>query len=387
MIVLLAGIFRTIVLGTLTYKLPHLCEANSTHMNYWNCTVIPDEPENKSRYFRVTDLLYVIYSFLNWPEYAALAYGLCKLQVATSKWRSSNVSSIKEDLTKLFNELREEKSKYCWVWLGIFVALIFITLFILISLATPIVRIIHTCTNECNPGCNKQRMVLGFRVTYQILTILAHILSLAIRVAMVLIVLEVRAIWFHIDMNVTTIPDSIDKTHTLSEDEKKAISSHYECVTRYKERIAKIKPLLEVFQTWFVFQWFHYFFQAITNLSRTLHPWVTETHYTKFIVAYHATYTVYDILAFAIPHACGLKINTFHEKYLRDERKKQLEAAKSKLEHARGYSLPIEKSKYGDFVPGIRGTGIKVPLDNAGYTLSILLTIFALAASFMSFNM
>ena len=79
-------------------------------------------------------------------------------------------------------------------------------------------------------------------------------------------------------------------------------------------------------------------------------------------------------------------MNTYHEQYLRHVRKKQLEEAKSKLGYVKAYSFTIEKSKYGDFVPGIRGTGIKIPLDSTGYTLSILLTIFALSASFMSFS-
>ena len=379
MVVFVLAMFRTTLLGILTYNLSRLCEANSTQMNSLNCTVIPDETENSSRYFRVTDLLYVIYSFLNLPEYAALAYGLYQLRVKILKWRSSNISSIKDDLTKLFNELSKENLK---VWLGVIAAFAFIILFILISLAAPILGIINTCTNKCNPGCNKQQMVLSFRVIYEVLTILAHLLSSAIRAAMVITVLEVRVIWLQIE------PDTTGEGSTPN-DEMKAITDHYNRVNNYKQRIRKIKPLIRVFQTWFVFQWFHYFFQAITNLSRTLHPWITGTHHAELIIAYRGMYTVYDILAFIIPHVCGLKINAYHEQYLRHERKKQLKKEKigSKRQHAKAYTLPIEKIKYGDFVPEIRGTGIKIPLENTGYTLSILLTIFALAASFMSFNM
>ena len=38
------------------------------------------------------------------------------------------------------------------------------------------------------------------------------------------------------------------------------------------------------------------------------------------------------------------------------------------------YSLITEDD---DFVPGVPGTGIKIPLDSPGYTLGILLTTFA----------
>ena len=94
------------------------------------------------------------------------------------------------------------------------------------------------------------------------------------------------------------------------------------------------------------------------------------------------------MISFGIPHVCDLKVNAYHQEYLRDDRKEQLKATQSEKEYVKAHSLTIEKSKYGDFVPRIRGTGIKIPLENTGYTLSILLTIFALAAcKFITFSM
>ena len=204
---------------------------------------------------------------------------------------------------------------------------------------------------------------------------------------MIFTVLEVRAIWFHTDMDETILQndDRIDDIvdSTLSEVEKAVVFRYYKSVKQYEKRVDKIKPLLGVFQTWFVFQWFQYFFQAITNLTRTLSPWITGAYQPYLITVYYGIFTFHDFLAFAIPHVCGLKINAYHEQYLRDERNKLL---KSKLGYVKAYSMKIEKSKYGDFVPGIRMTGIKVPLDSTGYTLGIFLTIFALAGSFIKFN-
>ena len=225
---------------------------------------------------------------------------------------------------------------------------------------------------------------------YHSLNFLLHLLSPIIVAGMVITVLEVKAIWFN-DKNpksqriyntADVLPDAIHE-----EDEKMAIFWHYKSVKQYEQRVDKIKPLLRVFQTWFMFQWFHYFFQAITDLTHTLHQLITGTRHPELTIAYRGIYMVYDIFAFGIPHVCGLKVNAYHQEYLRDEREEQLKAAQSKLEYVKAYSLTIEKSKYGDFVPRIRGTGIKIPLENTGYTLSILLTIFALAASFISFSM
>ena len=102
-------------------------------------------------------------------------------------------------------------------------------------------------------------------------------------------------------------------------------------------------------------------------------------HRNVSTMAYHGVFTVYDILAFSIRHVWCLKINAYHIEYLRDERNNLLKEAWSKLEYVKAYSLQIGKSKYGDFVPGIRMTGLRVPLDNTGYTLGIFLTIFTLA--------
>ena len=63
----LVALSRTVVLIVLTYGLPlnvSSCETNSTHLNSSNCTEIP---ESRSRYFQVTDMLYVFYSFMTLP--------------------------------------------------------------------------------------------------------------------------------------------------------------------------------------------------------------------------------------------------------------------------------------------------------------------------------
>ena len=389
----LTAVSRTTMLIVLAYKLPRSCTTNGTHINSSDCAQTAAESDNRSIYFRVIELLYITFCFLTLPEYAVLAHGLYKLLVKTSNAihptpnQHPNLEP-KADFKKLFSELCNKKLKHYKAWLGILLAFIFIFIFALISLATPTVGMIYASIhNKC---CKEQQLVLIFRMIYHSLNLLVHLLSPVIRAAMVITVLEVKAIWISNKYpksqrtynTANELPDSRGE-----EDEKRAIFWHYKSVKEYEERVDKIKPLLRVFQTWFVFQWFHYFFQAITDLTQALHQWITGTRHPELIIAYRSIYVVYDILGFSIPHICGLKVNAYHQEYLRDERVEQLNAAQSKLEYVKAYSLTIQKSKYGDFVPRIRGTGIKIPLENTGYTLSILLTIFALAASFISFSM
>ena len=133
-------------------------------------------------------------------------------------------------------------------------------------------------------------------------------------------------------------------------------------------------------------QWFHYYFQAITDLTRILHPWITGMYDPGLTTIYRGIYLAYDFLSFGIPHVCGLKMNSYHQKYLKDKRKKQLGTAESKVEYTKLYSLGINKDQNGDFVPGIPGTGIDIPLDSPGYIVGIFLTIFALMANFIDFS-
>ena len=372
--------------------LPRTCE---TQINSSDCAAErATELDNRSIYFQVIEILRITFSFMTLPEYAVLIHGLYKLLIKTSNavHHSSKHPSLDTtaNLRKLFEDLRANKVKHYRAWMGIFLASVFTIIFALFSLATPIMDIAHAfIVNKCYPDCKEQQLILIFTVVYESVHFIVHTISPIIVAGMVVTVLEVKAIWFHIDMNKETNSDRKDDIvdSTLSENEKKAIDEHYKGVTEYKQRIAKIKPLFRVFQTWFVFQWFHYFFQTVTDLTQTVHQWITGTSHPELIIAFRAIHTVFDVLAFAIPHVCGLKLNSYHQEYLRDAKKKQLKAAQSKLEYIKAYSLTMEKDSDGDFVPRIPGTGIRIPLDSPGYTLGILLTIFALIASFVGFSM
>ena len=222
-------------------------------------------------------------------------------------------------------------------------------------------------------------------LAYQTLVVLVHLVDPSIRIAMIFTTLAIKAIWLDIAMDVSmgVLPDD---THTLSEGERKVLTKHYEYVKDYMQRMKKAKPLLQVFQTWFMIQWFHYYFQVITDLTQILHPWITGMYYPGLTMIYRSIYLAYDFLSFGIPHVCGLKMNSYHQKYLKNKRKKQLATAESKVEYTKLYSLRIKKDSDGDFVPGIPGTAINILLDSPGYIVGIFLTIFALVANFIDFS-
>ena len=385
-VLLSAAVTQTTLLLVQTNMRPDTCEIkiNSTIclsticINSTDCAEIAAEFENNSTYFEAIEILRITFSFMTIPEYVVLLPGLYKLLIKTKNPTNKSEKPSNKSRNKLFKKLKDI--------IGKLLALIIIIIFAVPSLATPIMDMIYACiVNHC---CKEQQPFYELSVAYESVHLIVHAFSPVIVGGMVVTVLVVKAIWFHIDMEDETKTDDIAES-TLTDNEKAAIKEYYKRVTEYKQRIAKIKPLFRVFQTWFVFQWFHYFFQTVTDFTQTIHEWITGTNHPNLVIAYRGVHTAFDVLAFGIPHVCGLKLNAYHQEYLRRARKEQLEAAKgtnSKLGIVKAYSLTIEKDNGGDFVPRIPGTGIRIPLDNPGYTLSILLTIFALIASFVNFS-
>ena len=142
---------------------------------------------------------------MTFPEYAVLVHGLYKLLIKTSNpmHNSPNHPSLEPCvyLSKLFENLRNKKLKHYRAWIGMLLALVFIIIFTLLSLATPIMDIAHAfIANKCYPDCKEQQLILIFTVVYESVHFIVHALSPVIVAGMVVTVLVVKAIWFHIDM-------------------------------------------------------------------------------------------------------------------------------------------------------------------------------------------
>ena len=85
-----------------------------------------------------------------------------------------------------------------------------------------------------------------------------------------------------------------------------------------------------------------------------------------------------DIIAFVTPYICGNVINRYHETYRRKVKKTVLhiscmaQPGESALVLQRGKMLLPRHNKY-QFIPSLYW--IKVPFDNPGYILSILVAL------------
>ena len=74
--------------------------------------------------------------------------------------------------------------------MGTPLAMVLITIYILAALVTPVVGIIYAYTgNECYTDSKEQHIILTSHLTYQSLTIVAHIVNVTIWAVMIIAVL------------------------------------------------------------------------------------------------------------------------------------------------------------------------------------------------------
>ncbi len=381
----LLGVVRTsfLIIRKATYGLDwSMCEVEADGPN----TTVQEEPVDSSDekpYFFMVDLLAVFHSLLHWPEYAFLAYGTYQLVQAVRKWDAASRIKIRKQMTAFLFKCNGSN----------IVSAAVILIFIVISLVIPILSIADAHEqSKAYPNCSRQSAQLKIHYFYHFLSLLAHFVSPGLRIYMAVMVPAIKAIWvYEIKKEKTAIRTSSDNSTTTAADDWKAASAkHYASVIDYEQRQGKIISVLRVFETWFVFQWFIYYFGFLVQLSRFLRPWIGGGLTFDLSHIRRLLYAVYDFLAFAIPHVSGLKMNRNHQAYLSRLRKEQLNDARNKengtiVRYSIASLLPIEKRKKCDFVPFIPASGISIPLDSPGYALGLLLTIYALTGNFVGF--
>lgn len=137
----------------------------------------------------------------------------------------------------------------------------------------------------------------------------------------------------------------------------------------------------ELFQTWFIVPWAVYFIASSLKTYNVLRPWITDgdgdTPPSDIPQIYYLLYNVNQFITLFIPYLCAKKINTYHQKYYKEMRNRQLEKFKddsSRLSFAR--QLLIEKEEGYDFVPRIVGTSITISIGNPLYAIILLAGLF-----------
>ena len=153
----------------------------------------------------------------------------------------------------------------------------------------------------------------------------------------------------------------------------------------YKERGHLAASIHGVFQEWFVIKWIVYFVD-ITVYSviaiRSLFGSSVQKEDVTVIYVYIILQLIYNFVAFMTLYMCGGLMNSYHEKYCKKVEKRIKTGCKQSTTWKKQCALSsLRKSKY-KFVPSL--CGFSIPLDNSGYTLSLMLALVAFIANFVS---
>ena len=153
----------------------------------------------------------------------------------------------------------------------------------------------------------------------------------------------------------------------------------------YKEVGKTASALNVVFQGWFIIQWIILFI-AVTGKGTLLIKALIEEEYTneKERLIYIAVHVAFDILSFLVPYSFGLVINWQHGAYYEELKERQEEILSVKEEESvkmMMYTDLIPKNPNFDFLPSL--CGFSIPLDSAGYILTIVLALLAFISTFL----
>lgn len=158
---------------------------------------------------------------------------------------------------------------------------------------------------------------------------------------------------------------------------------------------------------WFVVQYFVYLLSVLVELVHIVRPLVNNKN-SKYDLDFFNTllYLTFDLFAFFVPYFMGIWLNEVHHQYyekmatlyykvdikLSDERTLNFEPGKitndntpeEKKQLTEFYCTAMEKKMDKkldfDFVPVI--IGISIPLDNPGYSFTILISIMSIIFNF-----
>jgi len=313
----------------------------------------PDCPAHcfQDSFDRLSNVMFMIWSLLHSLIYALFFYDLFH--------NKEGINEIKKQV----------KSKR---WIIILFTAIFGVVYLPLSVATPVMGAIADAIHATECAAENQIHFFGIIIVNAITTGSIHMIGFPIRLSMIVATTAVRSIW-----------DS-EPVPALAEDEcaRKLVNS-------YVERGEKVRPILQIFEAWFVLQWIVYFvtiFAGITNIVMAyLHNIQHEYTYMEYV--FSGLYVAISLVAFSIPYACGNMMNSYHKKYIKRMRESCITRDdKGQFKEVKWETtwkeISLIKMEDFDFVP--RVWGLSIPLNNSGYTITIFISIFGLICTFLA---
>ena len=129
-------------------------------------------------------------------------------------------------------------------------------------------------------------------------------------------------------------------------------------------------------------KWLTYFTDIIVHSANA---WIQfgSGNTPNDVFYFNLTHLFYDIVAFTSIYACASIMNYYHDNFYNYLMMKQREYLKYDEEHWIDQDCEKIRKKYR-FVPSL--CLIVIPIDNSGYTITILLSLFAFIFDFRALN-
>ena len=328
-------------------------------------------------YTRFASIIRLSLSFLHWVEYIFVAQGSYHFLKAVSGWKQ-------EFRKKLVKKLLEHMKRHI---LAVVLTTLLLVFFTVISLVAPIVKM-KDAQDKYQSNTEENFTFYVISNIHYFLTIIAHIFTSSLRIGIVVATLAVHVIWSNDELFADNTQPEIQGTGNLQTSYwDTAVKEHRVRVTQYEKRREKVVPILKIFESWFVIQWIIYYVGSVLDLAYNIRPWIEdkEESLDAHTHTYMILYLMYAMLAFIIPHVCGLRMNVYHREYYKTLTEEQKNSARNDKDVYRALisnQFYIKKQESCDFVPCISWLGMSIPVDGPGYILTLLLTFFAFVGNF-----
>ena len=252
------------------------------------------------------------------------------------------------------------------------IAFVFIIVECVVSFIPPIV--LSRWWKETPPYNKQTYFKLG--LVNLILEWIDHTYNFVVRLCMIIATVMVRKSWCTAKLRLDRREQSSAQETPTAKDKFQGLADEYNTTG---ESVASVQRL---FQAWFIVKWLTYFTDIIVHSANA---WIQFSNGTTHndVFYFNLTHLFYDIVAFTSIYACASIMNYYHDDFYSYLMMKQREYLKYDKEHWIDQDCEKIRKKYR-FVPSL--CLIVIPIDNSGYTITILLSLFAFIFDFRALN-
>ena len=352
---------------------------------------------------RLTDILLIPVGILHVPEHIYLLYYLYKFVKCLKSWDKSYKKAIQIKMKVFVRSKCGRASLYVLI----------LTLFIIVGIGLPPVSIVRVYIDDgtSSEHCSQELDMIAKILThvFYFTSFFTNTTIVLVRLLMIIFTVMIGVIWREVKPISTSILN--DDPHQVT-DVSTAVTTVCKRHTKYMYEYAliteKAAPIYQIFSSFFVLQWIIHLIGLFSHTAHLLRPWIRYgqvQNVNMLIVTQQIDqfcYVVFHFLALVITHICGLKMNAYMRRYIREVQSDRLKYPKTKLtdkeanenqkemtslEYSLTHLLPIkEESVYmSNFTPRIPGRGLGISISNPAFVVSIVLSVFALIGSMIAF--